>query len=428
MNPLLIIPTYVSARSQAKIAPVTETYDHMTPLQSPGELARCLKSLMHVQGVGQIAVLVVSETQVAAQAARKVRAICEQFPLLNTIVIGQVEESLIKQRFKQLNLTGLDEAISLHGYSAMRNLGLIVAGVFGFDSVVFIDDDEVVDDSEFLVKGMYGLGKLTRRGIPILAKSGYFLDKEGSVHSKRQDRWYDRFWMQGSAFNRWIDSALRGPRLSRSNHVCGGCLALHREAYRRVCFDPWIVRGEDLDYLLNLRMYGSDIWFDNQWHLRHLPPKTPSEGLRFRQDIYRWIYEFRKMEYSRTQIDLQQIKPSSLEPYPGPLLEPGITKRIKRTALLRSLARPDKAAYRRAARVATSEATVYAERCCSKYFEFQFIWPEAMHRIEDDGALRDALLQHATVGSDTSTRPVTDDQVGRIDPGATSEIRLNMAD
>lgn len=428
MNPLLIIPTYVSARSQAKIAPVAETYDHMTPLQSPGELARCLKSLMHVQGVGQIAVLVVSETQVAAQAARKVRAICEQFPLLNTIVIGQVEESLIKQRFKQLNLTGLDEAISLHGYSAMRNLGLIVAGVFGFDSVVFIDDDEVVDDSEFLVKGMYGLGKLTRRGIPILAKSGYFLDKEGSVHSNRQDRWYDRFWMQGSAFNRWIDSALRGPRLSRSNHVCGGCLALHREAYRRVCFDPWIVRGEDLDYLLNLRMYGSDIWFDNQWHLRHLPPKTPSEGLRFRQDIYRWIYEFRKMEYSRTQIDLQQIKPSSLEPYPGPLLEPGITKRIKRTALLRSLARPDKAAYRRAARVATSEATVYAERCCSKYFEFQFIWPEAMHRIEDDGALRDALLQHATVGSDTSTRPVTDDQVGRIDPGATSEIRLNMAD
>ena len=79
MNPLLIIPTYVSARSQAKIAPVAETYDHMTPLQSPGELARCLKSLMHVQGVGQIAVLVVSETQVAAQAARKVRAICEQF-------------------------------------------------------------------------------------------------------------------------------------------------------------------------------------------------------------------------------------------------------------------------------------------------------------------------------------------------------------
>ena len=52
----------------------------------------------------------------------------------------------------------------------------------------------------------------------------------------------------------------------------------------------------DLDYLLNLRMYGSDIWFDNQWNLKHLPPETESEGTRFRQDIFRWLYEYRKME------------------------------------------------------------------------------------------------------------------------------------
>ena len=41
--------------------------------------------------------------------------------------------------------------------------------------------------------------------------------------------------------------------------------------------------------MLNLRMYGSDIWFDNHWVLRHLPPHTPSEGTRFRQDIFRWL-------------------------------------------------------------------------------------------------------------------------------------------
>ena len=34
---------------------------------------------------------------------------------------------------------------------------------------------------------------------------------------------------------------------------------------RRVAFDPWITRGEDTDYLLNLRMYGADVWFDNKW-------------------------------------------------------------------------------------------------------------------------------------------------------------------
>ena len=38
-------------------------------------------------------------------------------------------------------------------------------------------------------------------------------------------------------------------------------------------------------------------------------------------------------------------------PYPGPFLEPGITKRIKRTAFLRSLARPDKKRYREGAKL-----------------------------------------------------------------------------
>ena len=42
-------------------------------------------------------------------------------------------------------------------------------------------------------------------------------------------------------------------------------------------------------------------------------------------------------------------------PYPGPFLEPGITKRIKRTAFLRSLARPDKKRYREGAKAAAIE-------------------------------------------------------------------------
>lgn len=81
--------------------------------------------------------------------------------------------------------------------------------------------------------------------------------------------------------------------------------------------------------MLNLRMYGSDIWFDNQLQVKHLPPKSPSEGVRFRQDIYRWLYEYRKLEYSKTQIDLLQIKPHDLRPYPGIFLGNDIERRIK---------------------------------------------------------------------------------------------------
>ena len=385
-----------------------------------------------MRGLGQILVLVVSEPSIEMQAVEKIQGVVSRYSTLNALVVGAPELALVQQRMEQLGLGKLQKEIGLAGYGAVRNLGLVLADVLGFDSVVFLDDDEVIDDADFLQKAMYGLGKLTKKGIPILAKTGFYFNSEGSYLSKSQDKWYNHFWQQGKAFNKMIAKAMRSPRLSRSNHVCGGCLALHKEAFKRLSFDPWIARGEDLDYMLDLRMYGSDIWFDNQWSLRHLPPETESEGTRFRQDIFRWLYEYRKMEYSRTQIDLLQVKPSSLEPYPGPFLEPGITKRIRMTAFLRSLARPDKRAYRKAAKAATGEATTYAQRNCSKYFEFQFVWPELMARMENDQILRTALMQSAaqrqmSMGADRfeAAQPVA---AAGIDPGMTSEIRLNIAE
>ena len=433
MNPVVVVPVFISARRRKEGGTMLTTYDHATPISAPGELPRLLASLQKVRGLGQVLVLVVSEPSIENQASEKVQAAVSRFPSLNTLVIGSSELALVQQRMEQLGLGKLQKEIGLAGYGAVRNLGLVMANVLGYDSVVFLDDDEVVDDADFLQKAMYGLGKLTKKGIPILAKTGLYFNSEGSYLSKSQDKWYNHFWQQGRAFNKWISKAVRGPRLSRSNHVCGGCLALHREAFRRLSFDPWIARGEDLDYMLNLRMYGSDIWFDNQWSLRHLPPETASEGTRFRQDIFRWLYEYRKMEYSRTQIDLLQVKPSSLEPYPGPFLEPGITKRIRLTAFLRSLARPDKRAYRKAAKAATGEATTYAQRNCAKYFEFQFVWPELMARMEGDQILRTALLQSAAqrqldaAGDGAPVHPVAASP-SAIDPGVTSEIRLNIAE
>lgn len=465
MNPVVIIPTFHTGRRHRSGSNAVAVYDHATPLNEPGELGRCLESLEKVDDLGLVVVLVSAEAAISRQAEEKVRAIVEAHPRLNVMVVGQDALALIRQRMDQLNVGKLDYEIGLSGYGATRNVGLVVASMLGFDAVVFIDDDEVIDSPRFLHEAMYGLGKLTRKGIPILAKTGYYINDQGSYLSKWEDAWYNRFWQQGAAFNQWISAAMKGPRLSRSNHVCGGCLAVHKEAYRRLAFDPWIARGEDLDYMLDLRMYGSDIWFDNKWKLRHLPPESASEGDRFRQDIFRWIYEYRKLEYSRALIDLQQVKPESLEPYPGPFLEPGLARRIAITALLRSFARDDKKAYRRAAKAARKEAQVFAERNCAKYFSFQYTWPELISRIEGDQMLARALVNSALVAHEAvpdyeavpedRSMPVAQSgpevparsaQTGRpgaprqpqqapmaprgtnIDPGATTEIRLNLSD
>ena len=176
MNPAIVIPTFHTGRGRRGSRNISQAYDHPTPLSKNGELPRCLQSLLKVRGIGQIIILVAADPGVEIQACEKVLNIASQFPALNIIVIGTPEHLLIQQRMEQLGLGKLGKEVGLSGYSAVRNLGLVVANVLGFDSVVFLDDDEVVDDANFLQHAMYGLGKLTPKGIPILAKTGFYFN------------------------------------------------------------------------------------------------------------------------------------------------------------------------------------------------------------------------------------------------------------
>ena len=101
----------------------------------------------------------------------KVHRVVAQFPALNVIVAGAVELGLVRQRMDQLGIDGVTTQIGLRGYGAVRNFGLVLADTLGFDAAVFIDDDEVIDDPAFLRKAMYGLGKLTKKGIPKIGRA-----------------------------------------------------------------------------------------------------------------------------------------------------------------------------------------------------------------------------------------------------------------
>ena len=105
-----------------------------------------------------------------------------------------------------------------------------------------------------------------------------------------------------------------------------------------------------------------------------------------------------------------------------------------------------------AAKAAAGEASAYAEANCAKYFEFQYVWPEAMNRLESDQILSSALVRSsmlrvedaaasqaaapapaapAVAGAPSSAAPVSPTgapAVPRpsIDAGATTQIRLDM--
>ena len=112
------------------------------------------------------------------------------------------------------------ETVSLRGYGAIRNMGLACAAILGHDVVVFLDDDEVVLAPDFMDKALYGLGHETRQRLPILAKSGYFYNKAGSplADTGKKNGITYRWWTKRIEFNRWMERALAGTRISRSNY------------------------------------------------------------------------------------------------------------------------------------------------------------------------------------------------------------------
>lgn len=398
MNPVIVIPTYWAENDDPTGIGEVGTYDHATPISKPvPELETCLDSLEQVRGVLRVIVLLVAPPHCADAARARVNAICYAHPNLNPLIIGNREAKVIENAIHVVAPKMEGETVSLRGYGAIRNMGLVVSAVLGHDIVVFMDDDEIALDENFLVDAVYGLGLLTRQDLPISAKTGYFFDRNDSCYADESlTRWCDRYWTKRSEFNDWMERAQQSTRISRSNYVCGGCFALYADAFCHVAFDPYITRGEDLDYLFNLRMNGLDVWFDNQWAVKHLPPKTPSHASRFLQDVYRWMYEVEKIDVANHRIGLRRITTDSLEPYPAPWIDPGVRKRIFLTSLLRAIAGPERSEYFHVWLHARNEARAWAKRMSESYLAFQTYWPGMMSALWCNEPIASAIAESGT--------------------------------
>lgn len=378
MNPAIVIPTYW-AQSTAD----SGSYDHATAVDEPlPELARCLDSLDDVRGVIRVIVLLVARPGVEKAARARVNAIVRDHAGLNPLVIGSTEARLI-EGFIESAVPGLGgETVALRGYGAIRNMGLAVCAMLGHDVCVFMDDDEVALSPDYLVDAVYGLGQLTRQDLKILAKTGHFVDANDShLADVSKPKFWERWWSKRREFNEWMAPALEGTRIKRSNYACGGCMAVHAAAFARVPFDPAITRGEDLDYLLNLRLSGLEMWFDRAWYVRHLPPKTPDDPNRFLQDIFRWFYERAKLGFCSRQPSLSHVSAESLMPYPGKWLSGELDQRVAHTSLGRALTGPNRRDYLRIWRAGRSEAQTYAAANAASYTRLLSFWPSVIDEL-----------------------------------------------
>lgn len=393
MEPVVVIPTFwtrrTGGRTRSVVDDISAIYDHPTPIDAiEAPLAPCLESLRRVRGLGRVVVIVaVTDDAIAHQAEDRVRDIVDEFPDIDALVFGPAELGSLHRRLEQLEFADMIEGVTLTGYGAVRNVGLIAAAVLGHDSVVFLEDDEIVLDEDFLERALYGVGARLQDGTPLLAKSGFYVDEKGGYKRSDEAHWSDMFWRQRDAYNAALDIVMRPPEIQRAKVAFGGIMALHKDMYCSVSFDPWVTRGEDIDYVINVRMHGGDVFIDDQWKALHLPPEPVSEALRFRQDVYRFVYEHRKIEFAKSQVDLRQVTPKSMAPYPGEFIDSSVGWRAFATGMLRAIARPEKGRYFQAALHAVRDASEFARQHCQHYFEFQRRWPLMMERIWDDVAL-----------------------------------------
>ena len=387
LNATVVIPTYWAGDDIQANAP--GTYDHSTSLNAANpELDRCLTSLEQVRDIPRIILLVVCPVSATADVSHRVHEIVHAHPTLKVTIVTNTQASRVADRVAQIAPKGSGECVSLRGYGAIRNMGLACAAVLGHDAVVFLDDDETVIDADFMKRATYALGQQTRQGLPILVKSGYFYDRDGSpLASTDKAGICHRWWTKRIEFNRWMKKALSGTRISRSNYVCGGLMALHARAFTRVAFDPFITRGEDLDYLFNMRMFGYDVWFDNEWTVRHLPPESEKRSPRFMQDVYRWYYERAKLTFAAHQKELIPVTAASLMPYPGPWISRELDDRVRKTAMVRSVFTREHEGYLRIWRHGIDEAKTYARQNAASYLRFQSFWPKIMDELWRDAQL-----------------------------------------
>ena len=379
LNPAIVIPTFWSSlRSNARR---DISYDYTTKIDKTGELPRCLESLSLLPNVPRIILLVVADPSITTQAYEKVCVIANHFKNLDTVVVGENELAHIHRRLEQSGFGALNPCASLQGYGSIRNLGILIASVFGHDTVIMMNENETVCDADFLERALHGIGSRTPDGSIVIGKTGHRVDGTGSYFYPDKKPWYRRNWNPEYALNEYMNGVMKGPRMMLAQAAYGGCMVLHADAFGRVAFDPWIPRGEDLDYVISARMYNVDIWSDNKLRVKSVVAPLEEDSEYFKNSMQRWFYENRKVEFAKTQIDLMQIDPKAFMPYPGAWLTKKVSRRALLTCLKSVVGDKEHFVYWGLATKDRKKAGEIARTNCARYFEFQQQWPQIVRSV-----------------------------------------------
>jgi len=339
MRKVVLIPTYWSREKKEGWHEGDAVYDHPTPIDERGTLARTLESMKQLDVKDFKLVLLICPTtpDVEDAAEKQVVDIVREVNLMAETYIFTVSDlkriaEIVYETDTQRRTSVL---LTMAGYANVRNMCLLCADVLAADAAILIDDDEVFEKTDWVERSVEFLGKRIY-GDVVYGMAGYYINKLDQYYDDvKHESWmtyWDRFGTKAKAFDEVIGCL---PRIKRTPFAFGGAMILHKDLFRSVPFDPHITRGEDIDYVINSRMYGFSFFLDNTLSIKHLPvPKKHPQWKRIREDIYRFVYEKAKISAQYKTGNMVIVTPEDFDPYPGEFLRDDLDEKIFRSNMM----------------------------------------------------------------------------------------------
>ncbi|HBF43962.1 MAG TPA: hypothetical protein DDW42_10135 [Desulfobacteraceae bacterium] len=338
MKTTMVIPSYWARESSLGTKKTDVIYDHPTPLDEQGTLKKTLESLsvLNDKDFDLVVIAVANSEDIRERVEKKVSHIISSTPCAVKVhLFGQSHLNQIHKAIQNAGGERFVELLKLQGYSNIRSMCLFLPHLLGSDIAVLIDDDEVFEDPDFMRKSREFIGD-TFEDVFIGAVAGFYLQPDGDWLVKREKspwmKHWDKFDKMNEAFEKIIG---KGPRLKETPFVFGGNMVIHRDIFKRIPFDPVVTRGEDIDFLINIKMFGYKFYLDNTLAIKHLPPsKSHPIWKQLREDIYRFTLERAKLRDQEPVENMIHVSAEELDPYPGAFLKDDLEDKIEKTCTI----------------------------------------------------------------------------------------------
>ena len=315
--PIIVIPSYWKKGEPQHRDSI---YDHPTDLLNPEEtISKTLTSLSNIKGENDVLIIgAPTRPSIGKEMDNKILELIKDLKLpFNPLYFGFVDFLKLKKFLTSKFSSKFSNLLLNAGYGNIRNLCILIPHLLNYSISILIDDDEIITDPSFIDKATEFIGK-KGNGKLLGLVLGFYRNEDGSVFlDETKVPWWEFVWNKAKFMNNAFQ-IIEDPNQDRLVHTTvalGGNMVIHRDCWKKVPFDPLITRGEDMDYLRNVKYFGFDAKLDRSLFVVHKPPKSQiSYLIKFNQDIFRFIY-------AATKLKELKIKVCEYDPYPGYFLK-----------------------------------------------------------------------------------------------------------